>query len=299
VGAHADASMITHGEGITLLRPRDDGRSLDLPFAIIAHEMAHQWVVPIAFVEGAPVVSESVAWYQAMLVVKQTTGDAQLRRLLSWMRQPYPHAPIRRGEPLLRGLDPYVSYRRGPFALYALNQYVGEEQVTGALRHLVETHRAAGAPPATTLDLYRDLEAVTPDSLRYLLRDLFEVNTFWQLATEQVRADTIAPGVWQVTLEVRARKMVYDSAGVETEVPMDEWVPIGVFAQSKPGDELGAPLYLRMHRIRSGEQTITLTVTGEPVLAGIDPHHVLDWVENEDDDNIEEVVLPLRVPVDS
>ena len=292
VGAHADASMITHGEGITLLRPRDDARSLDLPFAVIAHEMAHQWVVPIAFVEGAPVVAESVAWYQAMLVVEHAKGEAQLRRVLSWMRQPYPHAPIRRGEPLLRGLDPYMSYRRGPFALYALNQYVGADRVNGALRRLVETHRQAGAPPATTLDLYRELVAVTPDSMRYLLHDLFEVNTYWVLATETVRADSTAAGAWRVTLDVRARKMVYDSAGVETEVPMDEWVPIGVFGPAERGTgELSAPLYVQKHRIRSGAQTITVTVPGRPVLAGIDPYHVLDWEEKEDDDNIEGVEI--------
>ena len=294
VGAHAEASIITHGEGITLLRPRDDARSLDLPFAIIAHEMAHQWVVPIAFVEGAPVMSESVAWYQAMLVVEQARGEAQLRRLLSWMRQPYPHAPIRRGEPLLRGLDPYMSYRRGPFALYALNRYVGADRVNGALRRLVETHRSAGAPPATTLDLYRELQAVTPDSLRYLLHDLFEVNTYWMLAVERVRADSTAAGGWRVTLDVRARKMVYDSAGVESELRMDEWVPIGVFGAPEPGaGELSAPLHLRRHRIRSGRQSITVSVPRKPRLAGIDPYHVLDWEEKEEDDNI------VRIETDS
>jgi hypothetical protein len=31
-----------------------------------------------------------------------------------------------------------------------------------------------------------------------------------------------------------------------------------------------------------------VTVPGKPVLAGVDPHHLLDWEENEDDDNIRE-----------
>jgi hypothetical protein len=93
-----------------------------------------------------------------------------------------------------------------------------------------------------------------------------------------------------VTLNVHARKIVYDSAGVETEMPMNECIPIGVFAAREPGhDELSAPLYLRKHRIRSGDQTIIVTVSGNPILAGIDPHHLLDWEEKEDDDNIEEV----------
>jgi ABC-2 type transport system permease protein len=289
VGIHADASMLTHGEGVTLLKPKDDARNLDFPFAIMAHEMGHQWGVPYAFVEGAPVMSESLAWYSGMKVVEHTRGIAQLHRLLRFMRQPHPIAPIRRGEPLLRGLDPYMSYRKGPFALYAMSEYIGEERVNGALQRLLEKHRPADAPPATTLDLYRELQAVTPDSLQYLLYDLFEVNTFWKLETERVTAEQTDAGTWRVTLDVRARKMVADSAGVETEVPMDEWVPIGVFARGERRDELSAPLYLKMHRIRSGEQTITVTVPRRPVLAGIDPHHLLDWEEREDDDNIEGV----------
>jgi hypothetical protein len=32
-----------------------------------------------------------------------------------------------------------------------------------------------------------------------------------------------------------------------------------------------------------------LTVARKPVLAGIDPFHLLDWEEGEDDDNVEVV----------
>ncbi len=48
----------------------------------MAHEMAHQWTVPYAFVEGAPVLSESLAWYYAMKVVEKARGPEQLQRLL-------------------------------------------------------------------------------------------------------------------------------------------------------------------------------------------------------------------------
>ena len=85
-----------------------------------------------------------------------------------------------------------------------------------------------------------------------------------------------------MTLDVRARKMVVDEAGVETEVPMDEWVEIGIFDDKG----LNEPLYLQMHRIRTGTQTITVTVPRKPARAGIDPHHLL--IEVETDDNVEE-----------
>ena len=80
--------------------------------------------------------------------------------------------------------------------------------MNAALRRLLEKHRPDEAPLATTLDLYRELQAVTPDSLQYLLHDLFEVNTFWELETERVTAEQTAAGTWQVTLDVRARKVV-------------------------------------------------------------------------------------------
>ena len=290
-GLHAEASLISHGEAFPLWIPTDEERGLDMPYAVMAHEMAHQWTLPYALVEGLPFLSEGLAWYSAIQVVQESRGEEQARRLLAFMRQPEPFRPIRRGESLLRALDPYLAYRRGPFAMYALSEYVGEERVNGALRRLIEKHDSPGAPLATTLDLYRELQAVSPDLLHYLLHDLFEVNTFWELKAERVTAVETEAGTWHVTLDVQARKMVYDSAGVETEVPMDELVEIGVFGSPEEGgDALSQPLYVQMHRIRSGEQTITVTVPREPLLAGIDPYHLLDWEAPGDDDNLVNVI---------
>jgi hypothetical protein len=70
-----------------------------------------------------------------------------------------------------------------------------------------------GTPPLpTSLDLYRELQAVTPDSFQYLLHDLFEANTFWELETERATAAQTEAGIWEVTLDVRARKVVADTA---------------------------------------------------------------------------------------
>jgi ABC-2 type transport system permease protein len=194
------------------------------------------------------------------------------------------------GVPLLRALDPYLGYRKGAFALYALGEAIGVERVHEALRRLVEKHRSGQPPLATTRDLYRELEAVTPEPHRGLLHDLFAANTSWELWADRATASQTAEGAWQVTLEVRARKVVVDEAGVETELPMDEPLQVGVFARAGKGAaELSVPLYLQKHRIRSGRQTISVTVPQKPHLAGIDPYHLLDWVEREDDDNIERV----------
>ena len=60
-------------------------------------------------------------------------------------------------------MDPYAAYRKGPFAMYALKEYVGEERVNQALRSLLAKHSGATPPLPTTLDLYAELQAVTPE----------------------------------------------------------------------------------------------------------------------------------------
>ena len=240
-----------------------------------------------AHVEGAILLTESLAWYSAFGAVEETHGKEHLRALLSWMREPHPIPPVRATVPLLRANGRYLGYRKGPFAMYALSEYIGEERVNDALRRLLVAHGSGALPRPTTLDLYRELQAVTPDSLQYLLHDLFEANTFWELETERATAEQTEAGTWQVTLDVQARKLVVDEAGVEPPVPMDDWVEIGVFAPAEESNGLGEPIYLQKHCIRSTEQTITVTVPRKPARAGIDPYHLLiDW---EMDDNIDNV----------
>jgi hypothetical protein len=218
-----------------------------------------------------------------MQLVRHEKGKEALRRLMSFMREPNPWPPIRTGNPLLRAIDPWANYRKGPYVMNALSEYVGESKVNGALRRLVEKKMSS---LATTLDMYRELQTVTPDSLKPLLHDLFEVNALWTFDTKQAKAVRTETGAWQVTFDVEAHKVVVDSAGKETELPMDEWVELGVFAPAGPGEILGKPLYVEKHRIRSGRQAITVTVSERPARGGIDPYNLLDWEEG---DNIEAI----------
>jgi ABC-type multidrug transport system ATPase subunit len=53
------------------------------------------------------------------------------------------------------------------------------------------------------------------------------------------------------------------------------------------GDTEGKLPYLQKHRIRSGQQTITVTVPRQRTRAGIDPNHLL--IDLKTDDNIKTV----------
>lgn len=293
-GMHSDATTIDYLEGSSRFNPANDPRGLDFLSAIVAHEVGHQWwggsqLTP-AYVEGAPLLIESLAWYTAMGVMEEGYGSEQQRRLVSFMQETYETPRTSAAVPLLRvSSDWFLAYRKGPLALYALSKYIGKERINLALQRLFEKHGSGMPPLPTTLDLYRELQTVTPDSHQYLLHDLLAANTFWELETEEANAQQTVSGDWQVTIKVRSRKVVVDSAGVESILPMDDWVEIGVFAPAEDDTKPGEPLYLQMHRLVSGQQTITVTVPKKPAGAGIDPSQLL--IDLKMGDNVKKVKI--------
>ncbi|SFQ80850.1 ABC transporter permease/M1 family aminopeptidase [Hymenobacter arizonensis] len=271
---------IGYSTNFAMLHPARDDRGFDLSFAVVAHEVAHQWwahQLINADVQGAGLITESLAWYSALNVVEQSKGPEHLRQLLDAMRQAYFSPRARAGTPLLLAEDAFQAYRKGPMAMYALREYVGEENVNRALRALLRRFKGGEPPYATSLDFYAEVRAVTPDSLHYLLRDLLATNTYWELQTKQARVAPTADGAWLVTLEVLARKVRVDPAGTETEVPMNDFVEIGVFG--KASTKGLTSLVLQKRRIHSGKNQLVVRVTQEPEQAGIDPRHLLNDTE--------------------
>jgi len=276
VGVHTEAATVEYGERFSLMNPGDGPQDQDPVFAVVAHGVARGWwgmqVAPAA-VEGSGLLDRTLETYSAMRVVEETLGPEQLERYLHFMRVEG-EARSRAVPPLLRATNSFAFSRRGPFALYALREYIGKEQVDDALQRLFEKYRSGTPPLPTSRELYRELQAVTPDEFRSLLHDLFEVNAYWEFELEQATAEQTAAGLWQVTLDVRARKVVVDESGVETEAPLDAWIEVGVFHEGEP--------YLQKHRIRSGKQTIVVTAPQKPTRAGIDPRHLLSALREVD-----------------
>jgi ABC-type transport system involved in multi-copper enzyme maturation permease subunit len=290
INNHSTPSTITTEEGFFLLNPKYDSRGFDFVTAVIAHEMAHQWwggqLTP-ARVEGAGLLSESLAWYSAMGVLEDKYSSEHLQKLLSFLREENENPRTRAALPLLQANDWYQYYRKGPLALYTLSQYIGRNQVNGALRKLLAEHRPRTIPRPTSMNLYQELHAATPDSLQMLLHDLFKANTFWELETETATAKQTEGGKWQVTIHLQAKKLVVDNIGTETRLPMKDWIEIGVFAPYSQGKEIGKQLYLQKHLIKSGKQTITVMVDERPAMVGFDPNHLLiDWNVKDNDQEV-------------
>jgi ABC-2 type transport system permease protein len=287
-GATADAGIIYYGEQYAILNPDDSPNGFDLPYYILAHEVAHQWWgvarLSPAYVEGAGVLIEGLSVFAGMQVLENNYGDAHLRQYVNYLHSYYEMPRSLATASLLRANEEFLYYRKGGLAMYTLSKYIGKEKVNAALRVLLQKHDSHALTLPTTLDLYQELEKVTPDSLNYLLKDLFKENTYWRLKTKQLTATQTKAGNWQVTMKVQAQKMVIDLTGKQKDVPMNDWLEVGLYEEGKG---LSKPLYLQMHRIRSGEQTIKITVPRKPDRGGIDPNHMM--IDLRLDDNMVEV----------
>jgi len=261
----------------------DDPKDIDYPYYVTAHEVAHQWwahQVIGAYVQGATLMSETLAQYSALMVMKKKYGDAKMKRFLKYELDNYltGRSTERRQEQALYRNEnqAYIHYRKGSLAMYALQDYIGEETVNRALAAYVAKVAYKGPPYTTSRDLLAEFRAVTPPEYQYLIEDLFETITIYE--NRAVSASYKEKfGKYEVTLKVSAKKSRARDQGTLDEVRMDDLVDIGVLGADDK------PLYLAKRRVMSGESEFTIVVDEKPVRAGIDP--VVKLIDRRPDDN--------------
>jgi aminopeptidase N len=245
-----------------------------------------------ANVQGATLLSESLAQYSALMVMEKEYGREKMRRFLKYELDRYLDG---RGGELLEEMplervenQPYIHYRKGGIVMYALRDYLGEATLNGAIRRFRDEWAFRGPPYPTSLDLLGYVRAVTPDSLAYLLEDMFETITLFSNRVERAEYTPREDGRYDVRLTVEAKKMRADGQGVETEIPIADFIDIGVFGEREvDGKRQETVLYLRKHRIDRGEMTFDLVVDEKPVRAGIDPWNKL--IDRNSEDNVKRV----------
>jgi ABC-2 type transport system permease protein len=220
-----------------------------------------------------------------MMVMEKEFGPRNMRRFLAYELDEYlvgRATESRREMPLQYAENQgYIHYNKGALVMYALRDYIGEDRVNRTLRQFLDAKKFKGPPYPTSLELVEALRAATPDSLKYLIRDLFETITLYELrADSAVMTDAPGqPGKFKVDLWVHAKKLRADTLGREVDVAMRDWLDIGVYAEpprgTKTQDSNGIPLHLAKQRVDTGSQKFTIVVDQKPYRAGIDPLHKL------------------------
>lgn len=282
--------LLPFSESAGFIARLDGPDAVDTPFYVTAHEVAHQWwghQVMGAGVQGATMLSESMAQYSALMVMEKEYGPAKMRRVLGEELDRYLSG--RGGQrieevPLELVEDqPYIHYAKGSLSLYGLKDQIGEPALNGALRRYVAAVRFAPAPYTVSRDLVDAAAAVTPPEKAHVIDDLFRTITLYDNTATEAVARPLGDGRYEVTLRATARKLRADGQGVETEVPLDDWIDVGVFGA---GDSV---LFMEKRHVTAPGVTATVTVAGRPARAGIDPYHKL--VDRTPSDNERAVTL--------
>jgi hypothetical protein len=280
-------NTIPYSEAIGFIADVRKG-DIDYPYFVTVHEVSHQWwghqEAP-ADVQGAAMLSETLAEYTALMVMEKEYGRKEIGRFLRYELDQYleGRGTERRAEEPLALVEnqQYIHYNKGALAMYALRDYIGEAAVNRALRSFLAEWRFRGPPYPVSYDLIRHLRAETPDSLQYVITNLFEQTTLWENRAVSARSTPAPGGGWNVVLAVEAKKLLADSLGNEERLPLNDWVDVGVYA----GDSVAV---LGKYRITQSSQTFRIHVATQPDSAGIDPEHKLI------DRNLKDNVIPVR-----
>jgi len=162
----------------------------------------------------------------------------------------------------------YIPYQKGSLALYALRDFIGEEKLNTALRSYLNATKFQKPPYTTSVEMVHYLKQVTPDSLQYLITDLFETVTWYDNKLVKATATKLGNGKYliEVKYEINKYQLMNGSGKL---IPLMDYIEIGVF--SKTNKEL----YLRKHRVNQKLNTVRVVVDEEPISAMIDPHYKL------------------------
>ncbi len=277
-----------------------DPNSFDYVYYVTAHELAHQWwghqVTP-NYTRGSNLISEALAEFSALILSERKYGKDNMKRFLKDELDSYLRGRSNEGKKenvFINCNRPYQWYNKGSLILYGLRDLIGETAMDSALFKFNQEFGLKEAPPFPgSSDLYRHLEAYTPDSLKYYLEDTWNRITLYDNKAGQINAKKVSEGVYDVTLRVTSQKLYADSSGQESIADYDgDYIDVGVFAEEDK-DDTGRlrinPLHIQKYKIRPGENSLTIRVKGMPVKAGIDPYNKL--IDRIPDDNLATVEI--------
>jgi ABC-2 type transport system permease protein len=292
--AKAFAGTIPYSETYGFIANVQGPETIDFVTATTAHELAHQyWAHQVtgADMEGQAVLTETLAQYSAMMIIRRMNGEEQIRRHLRYeldrylegrAYSPADEVPLARAD----GQN-WIIYHKGSLVMYLLQKRMGEDAVNRALRNLLERYRFKGAPYPRSIDFVELLraEARTAEE-QNLITDLFERITLYDMRVEEPTAVQRPDGRWDVTLPIEAKKLYLDGKGGESETTLEERIEIGLFT-AEPGRDVFDPsnvILLERHLIRSGRQELKFVTDRRPTHAGIDPYNY--YIDRNSADNV-------------
>jgi hypothetical protein len=193
----------------------------------------------------------------------------------------------------------YIFYSKGSVVMYSLRDAIGEAALNRALAAYVAAVAFQPPPFTNSLELLDFVRREVPAGRQPLITDLFETITLFENRVERARFAQLLGGKYSVAVEAGARKLRSDGYGVESEIPLDDWIEVGVFGEREvDGRSEETVLYLDQRHVTEPEVRFVVVVDELPVRAGIDPFNKL--VDRNSDDNCKRVqeTTPAEIPLE-
>ncbi|MEZ7506787.1 M1 family aminopeptidase [Flavobacterium sp. Arc2] len=312
--AQSYANTIPFSEAIGFIAAvnDDDKVAVDYPFAVTSHEVAHQWwahQVIGANVQGATMLSESLSEYSSLKVLEHKYGKSQMRKFLKVSLDNYLRGRTmekKKEKPLMYNENQqYIHYEKGSHVFYALSDFIGEEKLNGVLKSYIQKVGCQEAPYTNSVELVELLKQATPDSLKYVINDMFETITLYDNRIKKATSKKLANGKYQVDIEFEVVKYRADDQGkrifkdakgktlsykkkgdriATTSFPLKDYIEIGVFNEEQvKGKSAEKELHLKKYKIDKIDNKITIVVNEKPSEVGVDPYNKL--IDANSDDN--------------
>lgn len=293
--AQAFPGTMPYSESIGFIANLDKPDDIDMVYYIVCHEIAHQWwahQVIGARMQGATLLSETLAQYTALMIMKKEFGEETMHKFLRYEMNNYLRSRglERMKERPLLNVDPnqgYIHYQKGSLAIYYLTEMIGESRVNAALKELIDAYAYKGPPYPSSHELVDRLKKHTPPDLQYLIKDLFEEITIFDNRTLDAKVTANGDSKFKVTIEIECHKWKADEKGRETEVDMDDWIEVGAYAKPEKGNRYGKLLHTERLRLGQGKHRIEFETSEIPYQAGVDPKNLL--IDRIADDNLKTV----------
>jgi ABC-2 type transport system permease protein len=276
--AQAFPGTMPYSESIGFISRIDKEEDIDMVFYVVAHEMGHQWwahQVIGAKMQGATLLSETFAQYSALMVMEKEFGKNQMRKFLKYEGDKYLD---RRGGESVKEVPSmkvenqgYIHYNKGSMVMYNLKEMIGEDKVNLALRELISKFAYKEPPYPVSYDVVDMFKQQTPDSLQYIITDLFEEMTVFSSKVVSAKSRKLPDGKYEVTMTVQSEKFRSDSLGKETPTLLNDWIDIGVFAKPENGKEEGKIIAIQRKKMTKKEESFSVIAEGEPYEAVVDP----------------------------
>jgi ABC-2 type transport system permease protein len=280
--AQSFPNTIPFSESIGFITKVDDKDplSIDVPFYITAHEVSHQWWAHQVIggnVQGSVLMSETMSQYSALMVMEKEYGKDAMKKFLKYEMDKYLKGRTFESKNempmMLVENQQYIHYNKGSVIMYALKDYIGEATLNNAIKAYLNKTKFTGPIYTNAIEFVDYIKKATPDSLQYLVTDMFEKITLYENYVKKLDYKKINDKEYKVTLTMGCAKFYAGSTGNLTKATVNDYVDIGIFSTQKINNkDVDKPLYFTRVKMDAPEKTFEFRVSEMPVSAGIDPY---------------------------